>query len=349
MRHLLITGGAGFIGSNFVHYVMEKYQDLEVTVIDKLTYAGNLQNLTKWQNDKRFHFYQLDIADKEQMTTALQSSSFSEIVHFAAESHVDRSITGPEEFMKTNVMGTFYLLELARERFQQGKITKFLHVSTDEVFGSLAKDGFFTEKTPYAPNSPYSASKAASDHLVRAYFHTYSLPVVTTNCSNNYGPYHFPEKLIPLMILNCLHKKPLPVYGDGSNIRDWLFVKDHCSAIDTVLQKGKNGETYTIGTRNEKTNLDIVHRICEIMDERKPQNAPHKDLIQFVKDRPGHDFRYAIDPSKIENELGWQPQYDFDTAITQTIDWFLQNENWWQQILSGEYRDYYQKQYGKGE
>ncbi|EOQ88072.1 dTDP-glucose 4,6-dehydratase [Leptospira yanagawae serovar Saopaulo str. Sao Paulo = ATCC 700523] len=267
-RKLLVTGGAGFIGSNFVHYVMERYSDIQVTVIDKLTYAGNLKNLEKYANDPRYRFVKVDISDKEGLNSACKDLEYSEIVHFAAESHVDRSITGPEEFVRTNVMGTFFLLELARSRFQEGKLDRFLHVSTDEVYGTLGSDGFFTETTPYAPNSPYSASKAGSDHLVRSYFHTYGLPTVTTNCSNNYGPYHFPEKLIPLMILNCLQGKPLPVYGKGDNIRDWLFVKDHCSAIDLALQKGKPGETYTIGTRNEKTNLDIVHRICDLMDQR---------------------------------------------------------------------------------
>lgn len=346
MRKILITGGAGFIGSNFVHYVLEKYQDILVIVLDKLTYAGNLKNLQKWEKDSRFTFIKVDIANKEELFEKTNDLDFTEIAHFAAESHVDRSILGPEEFVRTNVLGTFYLLELARVRNQQGKLQKFLHVSTDEVYGSLGREGYFTETTPYAPNSPYSATKAGSDHLVRAYFHTYSLPVVTTNCSNNYGPYHFPEKLIPLMILNCLQGKPLPVYGKGENIRDWLYVKDHCSALDLVLQKGKKGETYNIGTRNEKTNLEIVNKICEIMDKKHPEGKPHKNLITFVKDRPGHDYRYAIDPSKIEKELEWKPQYKFEEALESTIDWYLENREWWEEIVSGDYKNYYELQYG---
>lgn len=346
MRKILITGGAGFIGSNFVHYVLEKYQDILVIVLDKLTYAGNLKNLQKWEKDSRFTFIKVDIANKEELFEKTNDLDFTEIAHFAAESHVDRSILGPEEFVRTNVLGTFYLLELARVRNQQGKLQKFLHVSTDEVYGSLGREGYFSETTPYAPNSPYSATKAGSDHLVRAYFHTYSLPVVTTNCSNNYGPYHFPEKLIPLMILNCLQGKPLPVYGKGENIRDWLYVKDHCSALDLVLQKGKKGETYNIGTRNEKTNLEIVNKICEIMDKKHPEGKPHKNLITFVKDRPGHDYRYAIDPSKIEKELEWKPQYKFEEALESTIDWYLENREWWEEIVSGDYKNYYELQYG---
>lgn len=346
-RSILITGGAGFIGSNFVHYVLEKYATVKVTVIDKLTYAGNLRNLDKWKDDPRLQFIRVDIADREALFSACADLHFNEVAHFAAESHVDRSITGPEEFVRTNVMGTFFMLELARKKKEEGKLRKFLHVSTDEVFGTLGEDGFFTETTPYAPNSPYSASKAGSDHLVRSYFHTYGMPVVTTNCSNNYGPFHFPEKLIPLMILNCYRGKPLPVYGKGDNIRDWLYVKDHCSAIDMAILHGKNGETYNIGTRNEKNNLEIVHKICELMDKKHPEGAPHKDLITFVKDRPGHDFRYAIDPSKIEKDLGWKPGYSFEEAIEETVDWFLENKSWWEEILSGDYSNYYENQYDK--
>ncbi|MCW7482096.1 dTDP-glucose 4,6-dehydratase [Leptospira kanakyensis] len=344
-RKILVTGGAGFIGSNFVHTILESSEDVSITVVDKLTYAGNLKNLEKWKNDPRFNFIKLDITDKTEVFSKLQNVSVTEIAHFAAESHVDRSILGPEEFIKTNVIGSFYMLEFARTLHTKKELKVFLHVSTDEVFGSLSADGAFTETTPYAPNSPYSASKAGSDHLVRAYFHTYGLPVITTNCSNNYGPFHFPEKLIPLMILNCLQGKPLPVYGTGENIRDWLFVKDHCLAIDLVMRNGKFGETYNIGTRNEKNNLEIVHRICELMDKKNPSGAPHKNLIQFVKDRPGHDFRYAIDPAKIETELGWKPKYQFDEAIEQTVDWFLENKPWWEEILSGEYNKYYESQY----
>ncbi|MCG6144910.1 dTDP-glucose 4,6-dehydratase [Leptospira bandrabouensis] len=344
-RKLLITGGAGFIGSNFVHYILENYSNIDVVVLDKLTYAGNLNNLDRWKTDSRFQFLKVDIADKQALSTTCKDLEFTEIVHFAAESHVDRSILGPEEFVKTNVMGTFFLLEIARERHQQSKLNRFLHVSTDEVYGTLGKEGFFTESTSYAPNSPYSASKAGSDHLVRSYFHTYGLPTITTNCSNNYGPFHFPEKLIPLIILNCIQRKPLPVYGKGNNIRDWLYVKDHCSAIFTALEKGKLGETYVIGTRNEKTNLEIVYKICELMDQKHPEGAPHKNLIQFVKDRAGHDFRYAIDPTKIESELGWKPKYNFENAIEETVDWFLENQSWWKDILSGEYKNYYEKVY----
>lgn len=344
-RNILVTGGAGFIGSNFVHTILESDEDVQITVIDKLTYAGNLRNLEKWKDDKRFRFIKLDITDKEKVLNLEKEIEIQEIAHFAAESHVDRSILGPEEFVKTNVLGTFYLLELARTLKANDRLKVFLHVSTDEVFGTLDHDGAFTESTPYAPNSPYSASKASSDHLVRSYFHTYGLPVITTNCSNNYGPFHFPEKLIPLMILNCLKEKPLPVYGNGSNIRDWLYVKDHCLAIDLVMKKGKFGHTYNIGTRNEKTNLEIVHTICDLMDKKNPKGKPHRNLIQFVKDRPGHDFRYAIDPSKIESEIGWKPKYKFDQAIEETVNWFLENQNWWEEILSGDYNQYYELQY----
>ncbi|MDF3819113.1 dTDP-glucose 4,6-dehydratase [Leptospira sp. 96542] len=344
-RKILVTGGAGFIGSNFVHTILESTNDVSIVVVDKLTYAGNLKNLDKWKNDKRFQFLKLDITDKKNLFESLDKVSFNEIAHFAAESHVDRSISGPEEFVKTNLFGTFNLLEYARVVHSKNSLKVFLHVSTDEVFGSLGFSGAFTETTPYAPNSPYSASKAGSDHLVRAYFHTYGLPVITTNCSNNYGPFHFPEKLIPLMILNCLQGKPLPVYGTGENIRDWLYVKDHCLAIDLVMREGKLGESYNVGTRNEKNNLEIVNIICELMDTKHPEGAPHKKLIQFVKDRPGHDFRYAIDPLKLENDLGWKPKYKFEDAIEETIDWFLENKTWWQDILSGEYNKYYELQY----
>lgn len=344
-RKILVTGGAGFIGSNFVHTLLENNADISITVIDKLTYAGNLRNLEQWKDDSRFSFVKADIADKEDLFSKLEGRNFLEIAHFAAESHVDRSILGPEEFVKTNVLGTFYMLELARELHSAGKLKVFLHVSTDEVFGSLGEDGAFTESTSYAPNSPYSATKAGSDHLVRSYFHTYGMPVITTNCSNNYGPYHFPEKLIPLMILNCLQGKPLPVYGKGENIRDWLFVKDHCLAIDMAMQKGKYGETYNIGTRNEKNNLEIVELICSLMDKRHPEGAPHSKLITFVKDRPGHDFRYAIDPSKIKKELGWTPKYSFEKAMEETVDWYMNNQEWWKEILSGSYESYYERQY----
>lgn len=344
-RNILVTGGAGFIGSNFVHTLLESNEDLKVTVVDKLTYAGNLKNLERWLNDKRFQFIKLDITDKEKVLDLANQIEINEIAHFAAESHVDRSILGPEEFVKTNVLGTFYMLELGKKLYEMNSLRVFLHVSTDEVFGTLGKDGAFTELTPYAPNSPYSASKAGSDHLVRSYFHTYQLPVITTNCSNNYGPFHFPEKLIPLMILNCLQGKSLPVYGTGENIRDWLYVKDHCLAINLVMKKGKFGETYNLGTRNEKTNLEIVNLICDLMDKKHPEGKPHRNLIKFVKDRPGHDFRYAIDPKKIETEIGWKPIYKFEVAIEETIDWYLNNKVWWEEIISGQYNQYYELQY----
>ncbi|MCW7466242.1 dTDP-glucose 4,6-dehydratase [Leptospira levettii] len=344
-RNILVTGGAGFIGSNFVHTLLESSEDVKVTVVDKLTYAGNLKNLERWLTDSRFQFIKLDITEKEKVLNLANQIEINEIAHFAAESHVDRSILGPEEFVKTNVLGTFYMLELGKKLFEMNSLKVFLHVSTDEVFGTLGKDGAFTELTPYAPNSPYSASKAGSDHLVRSYFHTYHMPVITTNCSNNYGPYHFPEKLIPLMILNCLQGRSLPVYGTGENIRDWLYVKDHCLAINMVMKKGKFGETYNIGTRNEKTNLEIVNLICDLMDKKNPKGKPHRDLIKFVKDRPGHDFRYAIDPKKIETEIGWKPIYKFEEAIEETIDWYLNNKIWWEEIISGQYNQYYELQY----
>ncbi|EMY76296.1 dTDP-glucose 4,6-dehydratase [Leptospira weilii serovar Ranarum str. ICFT] len=348
MKKILITGGAGFIGSNFAHLILNDTEEYRVIVFDKLTYAGNLKSLDVWKKDPRFIFVKADIANKEDVFSIFKEHTFDYVAHFAAESHVDRSISGPEEFIKTNVLGTFYLLDAARLQWKgsyEGK--KFLHVSTDEVFGTLGDTGYFTEETPYAPNSPYSASKAGSDHIVRSYFHTYHMPVVTTNCSNNYGPYHFPEKLIPLMILNCLHGKPLPIYGDGKNIRDWLYVKDHCDALRAALFQGTPGETYNIGTRNEKKNIDIVNSICSIMDELHVAGAPHSRLIQYVKDRPGHDFRYAIDPSKIEKELGWKPKFAFESALRETVRWYLDNESWWKEILSGQYKEYYETQYEK--
>ena len=346
MKKLLITGGAGFIGSNFVHLLMEDQAEYSITVLDKLTYAGNLKNLSKWIENPRFKFIKADIADKEMIHDIFSKENYDYVVHFAAESHVDRSITGPEVFLQTNIFGTFNLLEAVKKQWATDtKDKKFLHVSTDEVFGSLGSTGYFTESTPYSPNSPYSASKAASDHLVRAYFHTYHIPVVTTNCSNNYGPYHFPEKLIPLIILNCFNGKSLPVYGRGENIRDWLYVKDHCTALKLALLNGRVGETYNIGTRNEKTNLDVVQTICSIMDDYFPNKKPHSKLITYVKDRPGHDFRYAIDPTKIERELGWKPVYSFESSLKETVKWYLENEEWWKEILSGKYQEYYNLQY----
>ncbi len=356
MRKILVTGGAGFIGSNFVLYMRGRYPSDRIIVLDKLTYAGNPENLKSLAGSPGYLFVKGDINDFALLDGLFEKEGIDTVVNFAAESHVDRSILGPKAFIETNVLGTFTLLEAARKHWAVAKDKRFLHVSTDEVYGSLGAEGFFTETTPYSPNSPYAASKASSDHLVRAYFHTYGLPVVTTNCSNNYGPYQFPEKLIPLMIINALKGKGLPVYGDGQNVRDWLYVEDHCRAIDTVLSRGRLGETYNIGGRNEKKNLDLVNEVCSIIDERLsadkslsgkyPFKGSRKGLIHFVKDRPGHDRRYAIDCSKMEKELGWRPEHDFNSGIRKTIDWYIDNPGWWERITSGEYRDYYDLQYG---
>lgn len=328
---ILVTGGAGFIGSNFVLDWIAAEKE-SVINIDKLTYAGNIDNLASLENDPRHIFIKADINDRSQLEKLFYEFKPRAVLHFAAESHVDRSIHGPEEFIKTNINGTFTLLEAARaywsglEKTAQNDF-RFLHVSTDEVYGSLSStDPAFSETTPYAPNSPYSASKAASDHLVRAYHHTYGLPTLTTNCSNNYGPYQFPEKLIPLIILNALQNKTLPIYGDGMNKRDWLYVGDHCAAIRTVLAKGKPGETYNIGGCNEKNNLEVVNTICEILDELRPAAQSRKSLITFVKDRPGHDRRYAIDARKIERELNWKPTESFTSGIYKTVQWYLSNQ-----------------------
>lgn len=344
MRKIIVTGGAGFIGSNFIHYALRN-DNISIVNIDKLTYAGNLDSLKDIEVSPNYTFIQGDICDSSLIKQTFHDYKPDTIVHFAAESHVDRSIDGPEEFIKTNIHGTFTLLDNARIYWNSLTVDekasfRFLHVSTDEVFGSLAETGFFTETTPYAPNSPYSASKAASDHLVRAYYHTYNLPTLTTNCSNNYGPYQFPEKLIPLMILNALEDKGLPIYGNGLNIRDWLYVEDHCSAIWTVLEKGKIGETYNIGGHNEKTNLDIVKTICGILDDRKPRSdgKSYLEKIIFVKDRPGHDQRYAIDATKIGKELGWFPRETFETGIIKTVDWYLANQEWCRRITDGRYK-----------
>lgn len=350
---ILITGGAGFIGSNFALDWLSNPTAEGVINLDKLTYAGNLANLASLENDPRHLFVHGDIGDKELVPRLLKEHQPRAIVNFAAESHVDRSIHGPAEFVTTNIVGTFNLLECAREYWNalegNAKETfRFHHVSTDEVYGSLSlTDPAFTEKNPYEPNSPYSASKAASDHLVRAWFYTYGFPVVTTNCSNNYGPYHFPEKLIPLVILNALNGKPLPIYGDGQQIRDWLYVRDHCSAIREVLAKGKLGETYNIGGWNEKANIDVVKTICAILDELKPRadGKSYVEQISHVKDRPGHDRRYAIDASKIECELGWRPAETFDTGIRKTVKWYLSNPVWIEGVVSGSYRDWLTKQY----
>jgi dTDP-glucose 4,6-dehydratase len=349
---ILVTGGAGFIGSNFV---LDWFAQSGESVInlDKLTYAGNLENLAKLKDDPRHFFVQGDIGDAQLVGKLLVKHRPRAVVNFAAESHVDRSIHGPEDFIQTNIVGTFHLLEAVRAYWSgladaEKSGFRFLHVSTDEVYGSLAKDEpAFSETRRYEPNSPYSASKAASDHLVRAYHHTYGLPVLTTNCSNNYGPYHFPEKLIPLMIVNALAGKPLPVYGDGQQIRDWLYVKDHCSAIRCVLAKGKLGEVYNIGGWNEKANLDIVHTVCALLDELSPRSGgkSYREQITFVTDRPGHDRRYAIDAQKIERELGWKPVETFETGIRKTVRWYLDNQDWVNSVQSGTYRQWVEKNY----
>ncbi|MCF5233286.1 MULTISPECIES: dTDP-glucose 4,6-dehydratase [unclassified Pseudomonas] len=351
---ILVTGGAGFIGANFVlDWVAQT--DEPVINLDKLTYAGNLENLSSIEGDKRHVFVQGDIADTQLVQRLLAEHQPRAILNFAAESHVDRSIHGPEDFIETNVVGTFRLLEAVRTYWKgldadAQQSFRFLHVSTDEVYGSLAKDDpAFTETHQYEPNSPYSASKAASDHLVRAYHHTYGLPVLTTNCSNNYGPYHFPEKLIPLMIVNALAGKALPVYGDGQQIRDWLYVKDHCSAIRRVLEAGTVGEVYNVGGWNEKPNLDIVHTVCALLDELRPQaeGKPYSDQIAYVTDRPGHDRRYAIDARKLERELGWKPAETFETGIRKTVEWYLDNQGWVSNIQSGSYREWVEKNYAE--
>ena len=351
-RSIVITGGAGFIGSNFVHHWCENYPEDRVIVLDALTYAGNLNNLATLKDRKNFRFLQGDICDRALVDELFAGENIDTVAHFAAESHVDRSILGPGAFVQTNVVGTFTLLESFRQHWlsnHQPDNYRFLHVSTDEVYGSLGVDDpAFTETTPYAPNSPYSASKAGSDHLARAYFHTYGMPTIITNCSNNYGSYHFPEKLIPLMCINILLGKPLPVYGDGQNVRDWLYVRDHCQALDTVIHKGKAGETYNIGGNNEVKNIDLVRMLCELMDELAPDLPvkPAQNLITFVKDRPGHDRRYAIDASKIRTELGWQPQETVEGGLRKTIQWYLDHRDWWQPLLSKEYQEYYGKVYG---
>ena len=350
---ILVTGGAGFIGSNFVLDWLAQ-SDEPVINLDKLTYAGNLENLASLQGDARHIFVQGDINDRNLVESLLAQHRPRAIVHFAAESHVDRSIHGPEDFVITNVNGTFHLLEAARGYWSalpeaDKAAFRFLHVSTDEVYGSLGpNDPAFTETTPYAPNSPYSASKAASDHLVRAYHHTYGMPTLTTNCSNNYGPYQFPEKLIPLMIHNALTGKALPIYGDGMNVRDWLYVSDHCSGIREVLAKGRTGETYNIGGWNEKPNLEIVHTLCDLLDELQPRadKQSYRTQITYVTDRPGHDRRYAIDARKIERELGWRPAETFDTGIRKTVQWYLQHGEWVGHIVNGSYLHWVEKQYG---
>jgi dTDP-glucose 4,6-dehydratase len=332
---LLITGGAGFIGSNFVRYMVNKYPQYNIVNLDLLTYAGNLENLKDIENAPNYKFVRGDIADREFINGLFREEKFDYVLNFAAESHVDRSITDPGIFVQTNIQGTLALLDAAKTM----GVTKYLQVSTDEVYGTLGETGYFTEETPLAANSPYSASKAGADLLVRAYHETFGLPVNITRCSNNYGPFHFPEKLIPLMIINALNDKELPIYGDGLNIRDWLHVEDHCQAIDLVLHQGRNGEVYNVGGNNERTNIEIVKTILKHLG--KPES-----LMKFVKDRPGHDRRYAIDATKLRTELGWTPKYNFDTGIEQTINWYLNNREWWENIISGEYQEYVKSQYG---
>jgi len=331
---LLVTGGAGFIGSNFIHYWLKKYPEDQIVNLDSLTYAGNLENLKDIEDNKNYQFAKIDICDYETVND-LVSDNVDLIVNFAAESHVDRSVMSSKDFIRTNVEGTMTLLDAAKNN---GGV-RFHHVSTDEVFGDLSLDGAaFTEKTPYNPRNPYSASKAASDHLVRAYYHTHGLPITISNCSNNYGPYQFPEKIIPLFITNLMENKKLPVYGEGKNIRDWIFVDDHNRGVDVIIKKGKIGQTYCLGGDSEITNIELTKKILKLMDKSE-------EMIEYVKNRPGHDLRYAMDFSKAKNELGWQPEVDFDQGLKQTIDWYKENQEWWKNVKSGDYKEYYKKQY----
>ena len=355
MHKILITGGAGFIGSALIRQLITE-TELQVVNVDKLTYAGNLRSLdlvgsNPVASNPRYSFERVDICDAAAVARVFCEQQPDAVMHLAAESHVDRSITGPSAFIETNILGTYTLLQAAREYWnglvaERKTAFRFHHISTDEVYGSLGDSGFFTEDNPYQPNSPYSASKAASDHLVRAWHHTFGLPVVTSNCSNNYGPCQFPEKLIPLLIQNACSGKPLPIYGKGDNIRDWLYVDDHARALRLVLQRGQVGETYNIGGWNEKTNLEVVHQVCAILDELRPQGSPHASLITYVQDRPGHDRRYAIDASKIARELGWKPQETFESGLRKTVEWYLNNTAWVDAVISGEYQNWMQQNYG---
>ena len=348
---ILITGGAGFIGSNLIHYWLAQNPGDTIVNFDALTYAGNLANLAGVESNPNYHFFQGDLRKQEQLDEVFEQFSIDSVIHLAAESHVDRSINDPSPFIDSNIKGTFQLLETARNHWQEDlKDHRFLHVSTDEVYGTLGKEGLFTEQTPFAPNSPYSASKASSDHLVRAWHHTFGMDTLITHCSNNYGPYQFPEKLIPLMIRNCLLGKELPVYGDGLQVRDWLYVEDHCEALDVVFHRGQSGESYNIGGLNEWENLSMVRHICKFMDAELG-NSPEQSclkLIRHIQDRPGHDRRYAIDASKIQNQLGWQPRHQIGEGLEKTMRWYLDHQEWVEQVTSGAYRDYYKHHYGTG-
>ncbi len=349
MKNILITGGAGFIGSHVVRNFVNKYPQYNIINLDLLTYAGNLENIADIESKPNYNFVKGDICDENFVAELFKKYNFYGVIHLAAESHVDRSISDPMSFIKTNIIGTITLLNAAKDAWKENyNEHRFYHISTDEVYGTLGAEGYFTENTSYSPRSPYSASKASSDHLVRAYYHTYGLQIVISNCSNNYGPNQFPEKLLPLIINNIKNNKPLPVYGKGENIRDWLYVKDHAQAIDLIFHKGKNGETYNIGGSNEWTNIKLVNKLCEIMDVKLNRTkGTSAQLITYVKDRAGHDLRYAIDSKKLQNDLGWSPKVSFDKGLEKTVNWYLENEKWLQNVISGDYEKYYQLQYLK--